>query len=362
MAISITDARGLFTKKVLDIYLERPRPTGFLRSLFRTEVSPTKEISIEAERGFELVAKDVIRGTEGNRNTFSRSTEKIFVPPYFREYTDITQLALYEQVLGQLRSDRPELFARLANSVADRMTTLQDTIERAYELMCVGVIEDGIVTAEMISASINYFRKATSKVMANDAGIFGSDAGFWSVGATDLFAQIAIGCTFLRTIGKSMDTEFMLVMGSAAKASMFKNTTFLGRQNLFNFKIDSITGPARQSDGYATHGRISCGDYGVTLITYPQYYDLLNADGTKTATPYLNPKKVTLLPMNPRFIMAHAQVPKLITAPGEMPNATPWTYMNFPDERKATHEFDVQSCGMPMPVAVDQMWTAQVLA
>jgi hypothetical protein len=68
MDISVTDARGLFTKMLIDVYQERIKPTAFLRSFFPSETSPTKEVAIEVERGFEKIAVDVFRGTEGNRN------------------------------------------------------------------------------------------------------------------------------------------------------------------------------------------------------------------------------------------------------------------------------------------------------
>jgi len=98
--IAITDARNLFTKKLVAVYLEQPRVFGFLRSFFKTDESDTKEVSIEVQRGTEKEAVDVMRGTEGNRNNMSKSTEKIFVPPYFREYFDATELDLYDRMFG----------------------------------------------------------------------------------------------------------------------------------------------------------------------------------------------------------------------------------------------------------------------
>jgi hypothetical protein len=54
--ISTTDARGLFTKMLIDVYAERATPTSFLRSFFPTVTEPTKELSIEVERCTEKIA------------------------------------------------------------------------------------------------------------------------------------------------------------------------------------------------------------------------------------------------------------------------------------------------------------------
>ena len=84
--IPATEARSRFTKAVLSTYKEMSVPTSFLKSFFKTSVKSTLNLSIEVERGFEKIASDVVRGTEGNRNSFGKSSEKIFTPPYFNEY------------------------------------------------------------------------------------------------------------------------------------------------------------------------------------------------------------------------------------------------------------------------------------
>src|ERR1017187_8822852 len=99
-SISTTDAKGLFTNTLIDVYKEKIKSTNFLRSFFPTVESPSLEVSIEVQRGFEKTAVDVVRGTDGNRNTFSKTTEKIFIPPFYREYFDATQLQLYDRLYG----------------------------------------------------------------------------------------------------------------------------------------------------------------------------------------------------------------------------------------------------------------------
>jgi predicted glycoside hydrolase/deacetylase ChbG (UPF0249 family) len=56
-AIATTDARGLFTKMVVDVFRESVTPTGFLRSFFTVREEITKNLSIEVQRGTEKIGR-----------------------------------------------------------------------------------------------------------------------------------------------------------------------------------------------------------------------------------------------------------------------------------------------------------------
>lgn len=349
--IAQSDARGLFTKKLIDVYQERIRPKSFVRSFFKSTFSPTKEVSIEVERGYEKIAVDVVRGSEGNFNTFSRSTEKIFVPPFWREYFNATELDIYDRVLGSQGTDNSQLFAELLNRVADRIGLLQDKIERAKELQCAQVLQTGIVTMTN-GDNIDFKRKAASTVDLN----LGSGGGYWHTNS-DVFAQLKTGCEWLRTVGKVGDMTFICVIGGTAHQDLFKNTVFTGRQNLYNMSLDQIQKPQMNTVGGVFHGTVTAGPYRVQLWSYPEFYD--NASGV--STPYIDNNKAILLPLSPRFKFAHCLVPQLVD-PGTTtaPQQGEWVYGEFLDHRKAKHDFDVQSAGVPVPVAVDQVYTMQV--
>jgi hypothetical protein len=352
MPIPASDARALFTKTLIEVYQERIKPTTFLRGFFPTVTTPTKEVSIEVERMGEKVAVDVLRGTEGNRNTFSRSTEKIFVPPLYREYFDATQLDLYDRVLGSQGNAQAPLFAALLNSVADRVGTLQDKIERAVELQCSQVLEFGTVTLKQ-ATSINFQRKAGSLV---DPG-----AGNYLANAIDPFALFEAGCKFLRETGKSGDAVFNAILGSTALADLLNNAKFQARQNLFNMALDSVQGPVRDVNTGATfHGIITAGAYKVQLWAYPQVFE--DPNNANAITPYINPKKVIMIPLMPKFKLAYGAVPRLIGEPGQLPVQGAYVLGEFIDERKAVHDFDIQSAPVAIPVAVDQIYTFKGVA
>jgi hypothetical protein len=121
--------------------------------------------------------------------------------------------------------------------------------------------------------------------------------------------------------------------------------------------LDAVRPPQRDSVGATLHGQLSAGSYKFNLWAYPEFYDNANGD----STPYLNSKKVIVLPEAPKFNMSFAAVPKLITQAGPQ-TVGAYTVKEFVDERKTTHDIEISSAGVPIPVAVDQIYTMQVTA
>lgn len=352
-SIATTDARGLFTKKLIDVYTDRVKPTGFLRSFFPTVESPTLEVSIEVQRGTESVAVDVFRGTTGDRSTWDRSTEKLTIPPYFRRGFDATKLQLYNN-LFQAKTIDDAIFTAFINRVVDKQMELRDTIERAMEIQCKNVLETGIILNAGTNTSIDYKRKALSKV---DPG----GGNYWT-DAINPFDQIEVGCKFLRTVGKATGAVFNLVIGQLAQNALYKNAAFLSRQNLFNMKLDNILAPQRNAEGAAFLGQMTCGSYLVNLWTYPQTFDIINpVSGAVTSAPYVDDKLAILIPETPRFKMAFGAVPQLIEE-GTMPVMGAFIYTDYKDVDKRAHFYDVESCPLAVPVGVDQIWTFKAVA
>lgn len=346
-SIQTTDAQALFTKKLIAVYKEKIPVTNFLRTFFPTVESPTLEISIEVQRGFEKTAVDVERGADGNRNTFGKSTEKIFQPPMYREYFDSTKLQLYDRLYGATSID-DAIFAAYINDVADHTMQLQNKIERSYELQCAEVLEFGTVTTTKQDV-INYARKPASFVNPGSGNYFAN-------ASTDPFKQIEDICTFLRQVGKSGGARFNALCGGTALNHLLNNTIFQKRQNLFNMSLDVVKSPQMAASGASYHGTITCGSYLVDLWAYPQYYDLAGV-----STPYLNDKKVIVIPQVTNFKLAFAAVPQLLK-PNTMPRMGAFIIDEYVDERAASRDIDVKSCGLAVPVAVDQIATLVAVA
>jgi len=345
--ISSQDARNLMTKELASVYKEKNTPTAFLRSFFPSVEKGSKEISIEVERGKELVAVDVVRGTEGNRNTWSRTMEKIFVPPYFREYFDATDLDAYDKMFGQGEISYNN-FGSFINSASEKLVQLTEKIERSYELQCAQVFETGIVTINK-GTNIDFKRKAASLVDLSGTP--------WTA-ANDPFAQIEAGCAFLRTKGKMQGNMVNMLLGSEAITALFNNADFKEQANSRRMDHVSIRMPQKESVGATSHGVISCGDYLVAIWSYPEYYDTESSANNS----YLNTKKMVLMPEKTKFQLTFAAVPQLIDGGGVNTTAGAYRFGDYRDMRNHTHIFDVRSAGIAIPVAVDQIYTAQVVA
>lgn len=349
-SIPASQARPLFTQALIDVYRERIRPTSFLRSFFPEVYVPTKYVSIEVERMGENVAVDVQRGSEGNRNTYSKSTQKIFDPLYYKEFFDATELDIYDQVLGASGSNNVPLFAEMVRQVADKLEGLQDKIERAKELQCAQVLfNDGVITLKD-GTQIDYKRKAGSNVDAGGGNYFADNV--------DPFAQFKAGCEFIRTEGRSGDAVFNAILGETALTNLLANTKFTARQNLFNMALDQVQGPVRNATGAAFHGIITAGPYKLQLWSYPQFY---KHPTTGTITQYVDPKLITIIPANPRFKMANAAVPQLLKN-GAPQQTGPYLITNHQTEEPVSDKFIIQNAPLAVPVAIDTIYTFRGVA
>lgn len=349
VTIQTVDAQALFTKKLIAVYQDRPKPTAFLRSFF-PDAPPTDtlELSIQVQRNGEKIAVDVLRGTDGNMNQMEKSTEKIFVPPYFREYFSHEAMSAYETMFRATEvSD--VAFARLINSTADHVLELQEKIERSYELQCGQIFESGIVTINA-GTNIDFKRKGASKVDV-------SGSAPWTTGGTDVFAQIQAGCVFLRKTGKIQTHSFDMLCGENAIAALTANTTFLNRQNLFHMQLDQVMVPQKNAVGGVYHGTLTAGPYRVNVWSYPEYYE--DPTNSNTLTPYLSANKVHIMPNNPKFSMGFAMTPQLLE-PGEQPTIGKFIISEFVDRKARTREFHVESAGLAIPTAVDQLYSLTV--
>lgn len=358
-SIPINQARRRYNEVLVDIHSDFRSPKKFLSSFFKEVETDSRFVSVEVERGLELVASDIIRGAEGNRNTFSRSTVKEFDPPHYREFFDATELAVYDALFGAGEDNISNArFEKFVQTIAQKQQLLVEKIERAVELQCAQVLQTGIVQLNN-GINIDYKRKAASKVVANTIG------GYWD-GAGDPYAQIEQMCDFIRLTGKADTFIFNATMGGLAFNALMKNTVFLQRNDLINIKLDTILTPQRNAAGALLRGELTCGQYTVRLWVYPETYEVVTAGGGPDGTPtketryYLDQKKVVITPEMTKFTIAYAAVPQLVTD-GQKIFKGKYLFADWPDQKKATHEFDVKSCPLAIITAVDQLATLTVL-
>lgn len=360
--ISTNQARATFTSMCVDVYKDYVPAYGFLRSFFPTKQEFTKYVSIQVQRGLELVAADVARKDTGNYNKFAKSTERVFEPPYYREYIELTDIELYDRLFGSTSID-DSVLKGLMQTVQYRMKVLHDKIERAKEINCATALLTGVVTS-VNSDTITFARDAASLVAYN------SGTNNWADNTIDPFANMGAMAEFLRTKGKSIDTTFNLLMGKSAFNALYNNSIFKSKvtQILYN-NINVINPPQRNATGAAFHGQLSVGSWKVNLWTYPQFYDDFST-GSRVYKPYLDDKKVVMIPENPHFVMASAAVPQIVTGFNattgipELPPVVASEYVvgQYIDQRNSSHVLDVKSAALPILTAIDQVITMQVLS
>lgn len=347
LVISASDARALVTQALIDVYDEEVRVMGFGKSFFKEEVSRTLQVSIEVRRNSELKASEVIRGSLGDRVSVSKSSQKIFIPPYYKRYFDATELDLYDRVWGTAdgRIDMG-VFTLLLGEIQKKNQMMVDGIDRAYEKQCWDVLETGIVSLEK-STNIDYKRQAGSLVdlLAGN---------YWDNQLVKPFDVLGTGGEFMRNKGKVQGTRFNLIMGDEAYDLFEANDNVKERADNRRFLRDNLQLAQMNAVGGNFMGTTSSGRFTFDIWTYGEVFDT----SAQVNIPYKNPKSIVMVPQVPRYKLAFGAVPRLFTQGGPVEGR--FAFGEYTDERLTAHEFDVKSAAVAVPVAVDTMFTAIV--
>ncbi len=358
MPITLHEARGIFTTAYLQKFKEMIPVPSFLRSFFNTETSAAKQLSIDVQRGTEFIASDVLRGTGGNRNMFSRSSERMYVPPFFSEYFDATALDRYDVLFGQNPSLVPKTIGYLAKDVAEKLVILRNKMDRAKELQCSQVFETGIVTMDN-GDNIDYKRKAGSKV---DPGA----GNYWDTVATDVEAQLVASAEFIRNTGKNGVPILNLVISGKAWVALKKTNYFTNNANYQQVRLIDINMPQKSSFGAGYHGQITAGAYIFNVWTYDEVYQ---AKSTGTITRYIPLDQAIILPTaGAVFTLAHAGVPAILVDKGKaeyskyiVSQASEYWVNNYIDPQRKAHIFEMSTAPLAIPVTVDMIYTLKNL-
>lgn len=346
--ISPEQARGLYTQAVVAVYSEMPIVYSFLRSFFPKKVSRTKYVSISVRRGTEKVAVDVIRGTKGNKNKRTKSTEKIILPPYYNEGFNVNELDIYDASMAP--NATTDTILDLADESAEMLIECRNKIERAYEKQVADLFETGVI--ELVNGdNIDFNRKAGSMVT------LGAGA-WWSVTTVDPMVALEAGGKFIREEGKAQGVAYNVIMGGLALNAMLNNPIFQAKYDIKNVTPGEISMPERMSSGGTLHGKVSAGSYIFYIWTYPEGYDV-----NGTFTPYIPDKNIVIIPENPKFVTAFAQVPMLQGDPAfTATEGGDYVIKDYIDADHTNHVTELLSAGVSIPVQVDAIYTAQVLA
>ena len=160
-----------------------------------------------------------------------------------------------------------------------------------------------------------------------------------------------------------MGNIFNVILGSSSLNAFLNNAVVKERADIRRISLDAIRLPQKESVGGVLHGEVAAGAYVFRLWTYPEFYDTESASNI----PYMNDKKVVMMPENPKFVLGFAGVPQLLGKKADVGagiSAKRGAYLvgEYLDERNTSHVIEIKSAGIAIPVAVDQLYTAQVLA
>ncbi len=352
MSIPIGEIKGVFSKALIAVFTSQKRTTNFLRSFFVEEISNTLNVSIQVRQGTSKVAVDVARGTEGNLNASSYESEKIIQPPYYEEKINANELDFYDKVFGS-EGATAKTVADSAKEFVEDMNKCRDMIERAMELQCAQIFDNGQVQLKK-ATNINYKRKAAS--------IQATALNDWLNQANDPAVDFKKGAKFLRENGNTNATAFDCILGGDALDALLNNAKLKEKSDLKDVDLNSINAPQalKESVGAMFHGELSAGSFRFRLWTYPQFYTAAN--GAKTY--YINEKKMIMLPPDPDFKLAFGAVPTLVTdrttgVPIGFANVRgKYAIQDYIDVTKQAHYFAVKSCPIAVPVEVNAIYTA----
>lgn len=354
------DALPFFRKMVAESWSDAQAAPNFLRSLCTPKSTTAKAVSIEVQRRTRKVAAEVIRGGSPNMHRGDKSTEKMFIPPYFSDAILLNDLDVYTRVFGDgvgtvSRSDIREM----ARSTVEGLLEMKSEQERYIETQISNVLNNGVVNT--LEGQVNYHRKAESMI-TNTGG------DLWSDTSADALAQFKADAEFIATQGNSGSGRFNVILGSEAQVALFDNDKLLAQADLRYVKLVDIGMPNIQMNGAVLHGVVSSGPYQFFLWSYPQYFDLGTKTGDlKDTNSYIDPKSYYMLSEDVELRLWKAGLPTVFKKEERILGARPvfndgWSVHEAVSQEKQTHKAIVRVAPLMVPYSVDRMVTRKVLA
>jgi hypothetical protein len=354
MAISIIDHSRKLTSVVVGRFIEEiPVRAGF-NAWFPKETTPTLEVDVEVQRDNDLIASDVIRFTEGNKNKFSRVTEHKYIPPYFKEDYDLQRDQVYMNTIALgVGLESAQVNAVISKNAIKNVRKNRQKVERAILKQQADVLQTGIVTLNN-GDNINYNRKAASMVVVSN---------LWSNPTTAKpMNDLQDGMTFLRNTGNSNGAAVNVVMRGAA-LSYFLATDQITKQGAYVVKQiqrNEIGMPQfSEATGFAFHGQIAAGDFMVNLWTYNEKY----TNDAGATVYYLDNNKVVMIPDDFQGKTVFGGLPSLQNVNGfDMPAIVEADFLirGYSDKKTLSSTIELTSAPLVVPFTIDKIYTAQV--
>jgi hypothetical protein len=360
MALTPQEHSNALTKKIVGKFVEMiPVKAGF-GGWFPEETTPTYEVDVEVQRDNDLIAVDVVRFTEGNKNKSSKLSEHKYVPPYFREEYDFQRDQVYMNTIALgVGYDSAQVNYAIAQNALKAVNKNRAKIQRAILKQQADVLQTGIIALKN-GDNIDFRRKAGSMVVVSTP---------WSTSATAKpLDDIRAGMTFLRNTGNSGGSAVNVVMRGDAFAAMMA-TTQMKEQGVNVVKqIERINIGMPQFDdatGFALQGQVAAGDFKVNIWTYNEKY---TDEATGNTVYYLANANVIMLPDDFQGKTVFGGLPTMnkTTVAGQevsMPAIVEAKYLlrAYSDDKTMSSTLELSSAPLVVPFTIDKVYTMQVL-
>ena len=349
--ITLNQHRGMITQTVIDTFSDEKEPKQGLAAFFPSKTTDTKFVSIEVQRNSSKMAVDVQRCTDPHRNTFSRSTQKIFEPPYFNEMFDFTTCERYDVTFAKGNSPTKVDARMLINDAQDKVKVLKNMILTAIEYQRSTVLQYGVVFLKN-GDNIDYRRKAESMVVL-------TGTSKWDQRATsDPVADLQKGMEFIRQKGKSGASSINAIFGTAALSNLINSESLTKQAEWKKINRFEINMPQFDNvSGMVFHGQLALGDYMLNVWTYNETYED-PIDGTEK--PFIETNNVIEIANDFRGWTAFAGVPAILGT-GDNQYIAPvqgeFYVRDIIDQIKFAWNFIVSSAPLVVPVSIDRLYT-----
>lgn len=352
--ITLQSALNSFTQLVISALSERKAPTAAFGTFFTDIVSGAKEVSWEIKRRGRPVAVDIAPHEHGITTKSNKSTQKVYIPPYYDLNTNIDALDSFERVFnGSPYVDVPQ-YDKLIQQTAEDMQDNIDRIERAEELQRAQALLTGIITLNN-GDNIDFQRKADSLVAyANDHA--------WDNTNVNPGLILKQGATFLVTEGNADPGMIIdVIMGSDAMIKFREHPLLQKDMDIRSFQFGNLQTQAPRN-GMTPQGSWAYGNYRFNFWGYEGYYDV---EGGTSNLKYMDSKSIIMLPSTVDFKMFYGgtkawrgtgmnRFPTIIKAKRN--------FYSVDDELNVSKLMGVRTAPVALLRSIDSVFTAIVVA
>jgi len=356
--IPINQHSVTIAKKVVGKFQEDIMVRSGFAGFFPSQTTPTLMVDVEVERDNDLIAVDVKRFTEGNKNKFTRSTEHTYVPPFYKEDYDFARDEVYMNTVALGVTNAVGANQAIAQNALKNVRKNRKKIIRAVRKQQADVLQSGIVTLKN-GDSIDYRRKAESMV---DLGA----GSYWNEAGVKPQDDLERAMRFLRDEGNCTSGVINVIMRSDAMNAFLANESMrsiLDSRRMDRAKIDMPQ--FNEATGLAFHGQAAAGDFTVNLWTYNEKY----TDENDNTVFYLDRTNVIVLPGDFMGKTIYGGLPYMRRAtingtPAKLPAVKEADFLlrAYDDEKTISSTLELTSAPLVVPFTIDKIYTMKVLA